>query len=283
MICFLTSLCFNIKINMSNEHPSDEERDIKVLDDEAIEEDPETNNLELKEDNIDKTDFLSETELANLIERFKNSRKNKERAKFIDIFSENLVNEEVKELMIEITENDNYPLCRAKAVSNLGKWIEDKEIQNTVISKLKDISPKVRLWAVWTLRPIIHLREIQETLINKIKFEENSRQNKLWMIRVLSDQIDDKFIQETFLYFFKLKPDTETKKLLLYYLLSKLENEDILFTISRSVQTETNNEIRLEMVKKLIHVNEPDVKYILEKLTKTERNKEILEYLRTNP
>ena len=100
------------------------------------------------------------------------------------------------------------------------------------------------------------------------------------MIRILSDQIDDPYIQETFLFFFRLHQDTETKKLLLYYLLQKIENEDILFTISRHVQYEKNSEIRLEIVKRLLSVDEPDVKYILEKLSKTERNKEILELLR---
>jgi hypothetical protein len=270
---------------MSNEHSSDDEQDIEILIEEVDENSPEEEkndevNEEIIEESKESSDSLTDTEITSLIDLYNETRKSKERAEIIDKFSEIIDNDNVKDLMIEIAKNDSYPLCRAKAVSNLGKWIENEEIQNIVIKSLNDISPKVRLWAVWTLRPTIHLKEIQETLINRIKFHENSRQIKLWMIRVLSDQIDDLFIQETFLYFFKLNPDMETKKLLLYYLLSKLENEDILFTISRNVQTEKNNEIRLEIVKKLVLVDEPDVKYILEKLSKTERNKEILELLK---
>lgn len=275
MIRFLTAMSYNIMIELSDKNISTEEKEIDTLVENELEI---TEKKEVETDKQEST-VLSDSELHNLIERFKETKKNKERAKLIDQFSENLDNLNVQELLIEVAEEDNYPLCRAKAVSRLGYWIENTEIQNIVLKKLTDISPKVRLWAVWTLRPIIHLREVQDKIINRVKFFEKSRQIKLWMIRILSDQIDDLFIQETFLYFFKINPDTETRKLLLYYLLPKIENEDILFTISRHMQYENNNEIRIEIVKRLVLVDEPDVKYLLEKLSKTERNKEILEII----
>lgn len=275
---------FNVHINlieMSEQNSSDEdtktsdlveEIEVKQTEDEETEEAiSEIKEQKEVEDKID---------IENLIDRYKNTNKNKERAKIIDQISEHLDNKQIKELLIQIVMNDKYPLCRAKAVSNLGYWIEEEEIREIILKKLTDISPKVRLWVIWTLRPVIRLKEIQEKIINQIKFIEKSRQIKLWMIRILSDQIDDPYIQETFLFFFRLHQDTETKKLLLYYLLQKIENEDILFTISRHVQYEKNSEIRLEIVKRLLSVDEPDVKYILEKLSKTERNKEILELLR---
>ncbi|MHA1200607.1 MAG: HEAT repeat domain-containing protein [Candidatus Heimdallarchaeaceae archaeon] len=265
---------------MSNEKISTEEKDTEIL----VEKDELEIIIEDEiEKEIEKIPALSDSELDKLIEKFKETKKKKERANLIDQFSENLDSIEVKELLIEVAEEDNYPLCRAKAVSSLGYWIDDTEIQHILLKKLTDISPKVRLWAVWTLRPIIHLRDIQENIINRVKFSEKSRQIKLWMIRILSDQIDELFIQETFLYFFKTNPDNETRKLLLYYLLPKIENEDILFTISRHVQEESNREIKLEIVKRLVLVDEPDVKYLLEKLSKTERNQEILDLISSNP
>ncbi len=257
--------------------PTEEDERIISVDEDELEIE------ELVEEDREKRIALTDSEINSLIERYKETRKNKERANLIDQLSENLDNNQVKELLIEIVDKDNYPLCRAKAVTNLGYWIEDSEIQSIVVKKLSDVSPKVRLWTVWTLRPVIHIKDIQEIIINRIKFFEKSRQNKLWMIRILSDHIDTLFIQETFLYFFKTHTDTETRKLLLYYLLPKIENEDVMFTLSRHVQYESNNEIRFEIVKKLVLVDEPDVKYILEKLSKTERNEEIRELLRKKP
>lgn len=225
--------------------------------------------------------ILTPSDLERFIEEYEQTKKNKARAEILDRLAEYSDIPVIKEFLIDVANRDNYPLCRAKAISNLSCWIEEKDIQNLILSKLSDVSPKVRLWAIWTIRPVIHLREIQDNIINKIKFSEKSRQIKLWMIRILSDQIHTEYIQEVFLYFFKLNPDVETKKLLLYYLLPKLNNEDILYTISRHVQHEKNNEIRLEIVKHLILVDEPDVKYLLENLLKTERNEEILEILKT--
>jgi len=278
MIRFLTALSYNIMIEMPNQNfPTEEDERIISVDEDELEIE------ELVEEDREKRIALTDSEINSLIERYKETRKNKERANLIDQLSENLDNNQVKELLIEIVDKDNYPLCRAKAVTNLGYWIEDSEIQSIVVKKLSDVSPKVRLWTVWTLRPVIHIKDIQEIIINRIKFFEKSRQNKLWMIRILSDHIDTLFIQETFLYFFKTHTDTETRKLLLYYLLPKIENEDVMFTLSRHVQYESNNEIRFEIVKKLVLVDEPDVKYILEKLSKTERNEEIRELLRKKP
>jgi len=230
----------------------------------------------------DKSQILIDEEIRNLIDMFWNTKRNKNRASLLDKLSDNLESKDVREFLIEVVEKDNYPLCRAKALTNLGFWIKEGEIQNIVLKGLKDISPKVRLWALWTLRPIINIREIQDVLITHLKFYEKSIQNKLWIIRILSDQINDPYIQETFLYFFKLKPDVETRKLLLYYLLPRIHNEDIMFTISRHVQSENNREIRLEIVKKLILVDEPDVKYLLERMSKTEKNQEILDLLKSN-
>ncbi len=297
MIRFLSAMNNTLWIGLSdNNHESDRDK-VEILI-EKTEEEEKTRENEKKDeiDTIKKLELekiveenikqeivkeITDSEIDDLIYKYKSTGKNKERAKIVDSLTKQLHHSKIQEILIDIAEDDNYPLCRAKAISNLGDLIENSDIRNLLIKKLDDISPKVRLWTVWTLRPIIHDREIQDIFIKRIKFVEKSRKIRLWMIRVLSDQINNIYIQEVFLYLFKLKPDMETRKLLLYYLLQKTENKDILFTITKQLQVEKNNEIRIEILKKLILLDDQDVQYVLENLLKTEKDSDVLELLAT--
>lgn len=223
----------------------------------------------------------SSEEIQEILNEYDKTRKNKDRVLIFDKITELLPNSDLEELLKEIAFKDSYSLCRAKAVSLLADLNDKSEVKRLLIRKLDDSSPKVRLWAVWGLRPIIDDTEIQEVFINKVKYFEKSKRVKLWLIRVLSDRINDNKIQDTFLLLFKSKPDNETRKLLLFYLLQKANEENIAYELSRYVLKEANRDIRKEIVKKLVMLENEDAKYSLEKLLKTERNEEIREILQT--
>lgn len=223
----------------------------------------------------------SSEEIQEILNEYDKTRKNKDRVLIFDKITELLPNSDLEELLKEIAFKDSYSLCRVKAVSLLADLNDKSEVKRLLIRKLDDSSPKVRLWAVWGLRPIIDDTEIQEVFINKIKYFEKSKRVKLWLIRVLSDRINDNKIQDTFLLLFKSKPDNETRKLLLFYLLQKANEENIAYELSRYVLKEANRDIRKEIVKKLVMLENEDVKYSLEKLFKTERDEEIREILQT--
>ncbi len=223
----------------------------------------------------------SSEEIQEILNEYDKTRKNKDRVLIFDKITELLPNSDLEELLKEIAFKDSYSLCRVKAVSMLADLNDKSEVKRLLIRKLDDSSPKVRIWAVWGLRPIIDDTEIQEVFINKIKYFEKSKRVKLWLIRVLSDRINDNKIQDTFLLLFKSKPDNETRKLLLFYLLQKANEENIAYELSRYVLKEANRDIRKEIVKKLVMLENEDVKYSLEKLFKTERDEEIREILQT--
>lgn len=225
--------------------------------------------------------ITSSEEIQEILNEYEKTRKNKDRVLIIDKIAELLPNSDLEELLKEIAFKDSYSLCRVKAVSLLADLNDKSEVKRLLIRKLDDSSPKVRLWSVWGLRPIIHDTEIQEVFINKAKYFEKSKRVKLWLIRALSDRINDKKMQDTFLYLLKSKPDNETRKLLLFYLLQKANEENIAYELSRYVLKEANRDIRKEIVKKLVMLENEDVKYSLEKLFKTERDEEIREIIQT--
>ncbi|MCE7738546.1 MAG: HEAT repeat domain-containing protein [Candidatus Heimdallarchaeota archaeon] len=223
----------------------------------------------------------SSEKIQEILNEYEKTRKNKDRVLMIDKIAELLPNSDLEEFLKEIAFKDSYSLCRVKAVSLLADLTDKSEVKRLLIRKLDDSSPKVRLWAVWGLRPIIHDTEIQEVFINKVKYFEKSKRVKLWLIRALSDRINDKKMQDTFLYLLKSKPDNETRKLLLFYLLQKANEENTAYELSRYVLKEANRDIRKEIVKKLVMLENEDVKYSLEKLFKTERDEEIREIIQT--
>lgn len=223
----------------------------------------------------------SSEKIQEFLNEYEKTRKNKDRVLMIDKIAELLPNSDLEEFLKEIAFKDSYSLCRVKAVSLLADLTDKSEVKRLLIRKLDDSSPKVRLWAVWGLRPIIHDTEIQEVFINKVKYFEKSKRVKLWLIRALSDRINDKKMQDTFLYLLKSKPDNETRKLLLFYLLQKANEENTAYELSRYVLKEANRDIRKEIVKKLVMLENEDVKYSLEKLFKTERDEEIREIIQT--
>ncbi len=235
----------------------------------------------IEEIQAEKRIITSSEEIQEILNEYEKTRKNKDRVLIIDKIAELLPNSDLEELLKEIAFKDSYSLCRVKAVSLLADLNDKSEVKRLLIRKLDDSSPKVRLWSVWGLRPIIYDTEIQEVFINKAKYFEKSKRVKLWLIRALSDRINDNKIQDTFLLLLKSKPDNETRKLLLFYLLQKANEENIAYELSRYVLKEANRDIRKEIVKKLVMLDNEDVKYSLEKLFKTERDEEIREILQT--
>lgn len=250
----------------------------------SLEEEKEDNEIELV---IFNEEFLkSELQLEqitrsieDLIRDYSFSKKNKEKTKIIDQLGEFSDYPEVMDFLKETAIEDSYDLCRAKAVSYFSESVENEEIKNLLIQKLNDSSPKVRLWAVWSLRGAIHDQRIQSEFIRRLKFIEKAKTVRLWMIRSLSDVIENENVQYVFLQLLKEKPDNETRKLLLYYLLQKLENPDICYYISSYVTSELNKDIRKEIVKKIIEVDNEEIKYALNKLVKTEKDKEIIDII----
>ncbi len=239
---------------------------------------------EKEEDEIEITIFDNKIEqvsisVSDLIDNYNLSKKNKEKTQILDQLGDYVNYPEVTEFLKETAKEDGYDLCRAKAVSYISDFTDNEDIKNLLLQKLDDSSPKVRLWVVWSLRGEIHEQRIQSEFIRRIKYVEKAKIVRLWIIRSLSDVIDNENIQYVFLQLLKEKPDTETRKLLLYYLLQKLENPDVSYFISSYVLSELNKEIRKEIVKKMIEVNNDDIRYALNKLTKVEKNKEILDLI----
>jgi hypothetical protein len=236
---------------------------------------------EKEEDEIEITIFDKRVEQLNisiedLINNYSFSKKNKEKAQILDQLGDYVNYPIVIDFLKETAKEDGYDLCRAKAVSYISDFTDNEEIRNLLLQKLNDSSPKVRLWAVWSLRGEIHDQTVQSEFVRRIKYIEKAKIVRLWIIRSLSDVIDNENVQYVFMQLMKEKPDKETRKLLLYYLLQKIENPDISYFISSYVLTEINKEIRKEIVKKMIEINNDDVKYALDKLIKIEKDKEII-------
>ncbi len=214
-----------------------------------------------------------------LIEDVKSTKKNKDRALYIDQLSEFKSELRVQNLLCDLAINDSYAMCRAKAVSYLAEVIDESNVKRVVVESLKDSSPKVRLWAVWALRTIVHEKEILEGLLSRLRYLEKSNRVKLWLIRTLSDQIKNEDVIRVFIKELESKPNLETRKLILYYLLQRLDNQEICYKLANYVMQETNKEIKLEIVKKLIVIENDDIKYSLNKLSKIEKDENILNLL----
>lgn len=253
-------------------------KDTKIIDTYESEEVQDSN---IEEIQAEKRIVTSSEEVQEILNEYEKTRKNKDRVLIIDKISELLPNIDLEELLKEIAFSDSYSLCRVKAVSLLADLTDKTEVKRLLVRKLDDTSPKVRLWTVWGLRPIIHDTEIQEVFIRRVRYVEKSKRVKLWLIRALSDRINDNKIQEAFLFLLKSKPDNETRRLLLFYLLQKTNEENTVYELSRYVLKEANRDIRKEIVKKLATLDNKDVKYSLEKLFKTEKDEEIREIIQT--
>ena len=214
-----------------------------------------------------------------LIENVENTKRNKDRAEYIDQLSEYKTESRVKNLFCVLALNDSYAICRAKAVSYLAEIIYDEDVKKIVLDALKDSSPKVRLWSVWALRTIVDDKEVLEELLSRLRYLEKSNRVKLWLIRTLSDQIINDDVVRVFIKELESKPNIETRKLILYYLLQRLDNQEICYKLSKYVMQETNKEIKLEIVKKLVTIENEDVKFVLSKLSKLEKDEQILAVL----
>ncbi|MFW9852782.1 MAG: HEAT repeat domain-containing protein [Candidatus Thorarchaeota archaeon] len=250
----------------------------------SLDEEREDNEIELVIFNeeflqLEKKHEQISTSIEELIKNYSLSKKNKEKTKIMDQLGEFISYPEVKDFLKDTAREDSYDLCRAKAVSYFSELTSDEEIKGLLIQKLDDSSPKVRLWAVWSLRGEIHDEIVQSEFIRRLKYIEKAKTVRLWIIRSLGDVIENENIQYVFLHLLKQKPDTETRKLLLYYLLQKLNNRDICYYISSYVTLEVNKNIRKEIVKKMIEVDNEDIKYALNKLAKIEKDKEIIDLI----
>jgi hypothetical protein len=219
--------------------------------------------------------------LNELVTKFKTTKRNKERASILDQIGKFSTYSEITEFLSDIATEDKYQLCRAKAVSLLADLIQEDGVKRVILQTLNDSSQQVRLWSVWALRGIIHDLDVRDILIRKLKFREVSNRVKLWIIRALSDLIDDQEVIYSFLSILKTKPNTEMRKLLLYYILQKAEDPEVSIVLAEHIRNETNIEIRREIVKKLLQLDDEDVIYSLKRLMKTEKDEQILDLLKT--
>jgi ribosomal protein S3AE len=252
---------------------------------------------------VDKTGGL--LELQKILLEFESTTRNKDRTNLIDKLIDYLKYEETISALKDIAINDKYPLCRAKAVSFLSESLKDKKVKELTIRKLRDSSQTVRLWAVWSLRAIVDEEDVQEVLIRQLRHHEKSKKIKLWLVRALSDKIEnprviDVFLQslkgrpdkemrklilenprviDVFLQSLKGRPDKEMRKLILYYIMQIQGDQDISYFLSTYVHKESDKEIRLEIVKKLLEMDNSDSRYALQKLKRNERNQEIISLL----
>ncbi|NPD89531.1 MAG: HEAT repeat domain-containing protein [Asgard group archaeon] len=249
--------------------------------DNSKEEDPAFEHImDLEVKKLEKSEKERLERMNELSSKLQITKENKERAQILDLIGEFSTYAEITTILIDIALEDKYQLCRTKAVSLLADLISEEEVKRTILQTLSDSSQQVRLWSVWALRSIIHDVDVRDILIRKLKFGEVSNRVKLWIIRTLSDLINDEEVMYAFLSLLKSKPNTEMRKLLLYYILQKAENPEITFVLSTHIQNETNKEIRREIVKKLIQLDNEDVNYALERLMKTEKDEETLELLK---
>lgn len=237
--------------------------------------------MALEAEKFEKSEKERLEQLNELSSKLQITKKNKERAQILDLVGEFSTYTEITTILIDIALEDKYQLCRAKAVSLLADLIQEDEVKRTILQTLNDSSQQVRLWSVWALRVIIHDVDVRDILIRKLKFGEVSNRVKLWIIRSLSDLINDEEVMYTFVSLLKSKPNTEMRKLLLYYILQKAENPEMSMVLSTHIQNETNKEIRREIVKKLLQLDNDDVNHALERLLKSEKDEEILALLRT--
>lgn len=252
-------------------------------DEEEIVETEEISSIDGLEEDYEESEIVDETEelleLQRILLEFESTTGNKDRANLIDKLIDYLRYEETISALKDIAINDRYPLCRAKAVSFLSEFMKDKKVKDLVIRKLRDSSQTVRLWAVWSLRAIVEEEDVQEVLIRQLRHYEKSKRIKLWLIRSLSDKIENSNVIDVFLQSLKKRPDKEMRKLILYYIMQVQGNPDISYFLSTYVHKENDKEIRLEIVKKLLEMDNSDSRYALQKLRRNERNQEIITLL----
>jgi len=252
-------------------------------DEEGIEETEEipANNV-LEEEHVE-SEIVDETEglveLQRILLEFESTTRNKDRADLIDKLTDYLRYEETVSALKDIAINDKFPLCRAKAVSFLSEFMRDKEVKDLVIRKLRDGSQTVRLWAVWSLRALIEEEDVQEVLIHQLRYYEKSKRIKLWLVRSLSDKIESPNVIDVFLQSLKRRPGKEMRKLILYYIMQIQGNPHVSYFLSTYVHKENDKEIRLEIVKKLLEMDDADSSFALQKLKRNERNQEIISLL----
>ncbi len=230
---------------------------------------------ELIEDQTVITKIVKE-DLDLLINTLINSNRNKVRLDIIEKIGEFIEEEKVKKALSNISKNDKYPLCRAKAVSYLSDIIEDKQVKETILSKLDDSAKVVRHWAVWGLKEVVSESDVQKALIKRLLREEKSRKIKLWIIKILSSQIKTNRVEEAFLGLLKQNLNIETKGLVVDYLLNNLSDRDICYQLSLYVIKERNKEIKSKIIQKFLTIDNLDVKYSLERLEREENDENIL-------
>jgi len=236
--------------------------------------------MEFEVETMEKKEKERLEDIEELSSKLQNTSKNKDRAQILDLIGEHPTYGEIADILINVALEDKYQLCRAKAVSLLADLIREEEVKQAILQTLNDSSHLVRLWSVWALRSIISDDNIRDILIRKLKYGEVSNRVKLWIIRALSDRIDDDEVIYAFISLLKSKPNTEMKKLLLYYILQKVENPEISMVLSTHILNETNKEIRREIVKRLLEIENEDVTYSLERLLKQEKDEEIRKLLK---
>ena len=268
-------------LTVKEQPKKEEEKDFSLpLDIEKKEEEQQIEDgKEVIEDQTVITKIVKE-DLDFLISTLINSNRNKVRLDIIEKIGDFIKEEKVKKTLSDISKNDKYPLCRAKAVSYLSDIIEDKQVKETILSKLDDSAKVVRHWAVWGLKGVVSESDVQKALIRRLLREEKSRKIKLWIIKILSSQIKTNRVEEAFLGLLKQNLNIETKNLVVDYLLNNLSDRDICYQLSLFVIKERNKELKLKIIQKFLTIDNLDVKYSLERLEREENDEDILTLLK---
>ncbi len=222
-----------------------------------------------------------EEEYQHFISISTSSSSKKERARAIDQLANYLDNEDVTNTLIMIAKKDTYYNNRAKAVSILADKINDESVKECIISKLNDSSKEVRKWAVWGLKTVVDDPNVLEALIRRLRYEESTKLVKSWIINALSAAIDNIDVIETFLLLLKRSLTRDNKELIIESLLNKLDNKDVLITISNLVLKEKNTSIKKKIIKKLKTVDDLDASFTLERLARNTKDPEIIELLKS--
>jgi len=226
----------------------------------------------LKAEDVDTTETKTEISpiaLDSLLQKLGVTKRKRDKIKIIDELGAYISHDEVRFAFIDLLKNDPSALVRAKCASYLADVVSNSEdAKETLFNALSDPSPKVRHWVVWGLGTIVSEEDVRERLIYQLLYKESSKLVKNWIMRVLSTQLSDERVEQVFLQLLRKNPDKRTKIMLINYLSKKLDDIDVVYTLSNLAIREKNPEIKKILFKTLLHSEDPDAKYAIDRIQK---------------
>ncbi len=213
--------------------------------------------------------------IQSTLDALSEEKKRKTRLELLEKLVPYAEHKKVLRTLIDITSTDPHALCRAKAVAILGDYSHLSDVKDTLLRSLSDMSNKVRLWVVWSLKLQIEDKRVREQLLRHLTTVEKCRKIKMRLIRMLSTKIDDKDVQYSLIRMLNKSLTKPTRYLLVEELCKIYQEPDIIFALSKHVLTETDTKTRKLMVSTLLKTDNSDARYALQKLAKKERKVEI--------